>query len=66
MGSAHETISLFTSNISHHILHLSLEDRQTLTALLRWDPSVTDRLMTAIRSVGLPWQRLSFEEEYCL
>ncbi|KAF4615813.1 hypothetical protein D9613_012417 [Agrocybe pediades] len=66
MDLAHNTISLFTSNISRHILHLALNDRQILTALLRWDPSVTDRLATALQSVDLPWQRLSFEEEYCL
>ncbi|KAF9541599.1 hypothetical protein CPC08DRAFT_717117 [Agrocybe pediades] len=66
MDSPHDTISLFTSNISRHILHLALDDRQILTALLRWDPSASDRLTRALRSVNSPWQTLSLEEEYAL
>ncbi|KAF9540981.1 hypothetical protein CPC08DRAFT_756203 [Agrocybe pediades] len=49
MGPAHDTIALFTSNISRHILQLALADRQILTALLRWDPSVSERLTRALR-----------------
>ncbi|KAF4615781.1 hypothetical protein D9613_012397 [Agrocybe pediades] len=64
MGSVHDTISRSTSNITRNILQLALDDRQILTALLRWDPNVSDRLTRALQSVDLPWQRLSFEEEY--
>ncbi|KAF9548106.1 hypothetical protein CPC08DRAFT_715647 [Agrocybe pediades] len=64
MGSVHDTIALFTSNISGHILQLALEDRQTLTALLKWDPTVSGRLTRALQFVESPWHRLSFEEEY--
>ncbi|KAF9542662.1 hypothetical protein CPC08DRAFT_824249, partial [Agrocybe pediades] len=66
MGSVHNDIALSTSNICHHILQLTLDERQILTALLRWDPGVSDRLARALQSVNLLWQRLSFEEEYSL
>ncbi|KAF4615805.1 hypothetical protein D9613_012419 [Agrocybe pediades] len=63
-GSVQHTIALFTSNILHHILQLAFEDRHTLTALLRWDPTVSDRLAGALRDVDSAFHRLSFEEEY--
>ncbi|KAF9541704.1 hypothetical protein CPC08DRAFT_824352 [Agrocybe pediades] len=66
MDSAHDTIALLTSKISHYILHLAPEDRNTLIALLRWDPSVSHRLTRALQSVDLTWQKLVFEEEYAL
>ncbi|KAF9542663.1 hypothetical protein CPC08DRAFT_439018 [Agrocybe pediades] len=66
MDGVHETILIFTSNISRHILQLALDDRQILTALLRWDPSVSNRLIRALQSVDSPWKRQSLEEEYFL
>ncbi|KAF4615747.1 hypothetical protein D9613_012401 [Agrocybe pediades] len=66
MGSVQDAIALTTSNICSHIMKLEVADRQTLTALLKWDPSVSDRLTRALQYVKLPWQRLSFEEDYAL
>ncbi|KAF9553762.1 hypothetical protein CPC08DRAFT_713486 [Agrocybe pediades] len=66
MGSVQVNISLITSSICCYILQLGLDDRQILTALLKWDPSASDRLTRALQSVDLPWQKLSFEEEYSL
>ncbi|KAF4615812.1 hypothetical protein D9613_012416 [Agrocybe pediades] len=66
MSSVQDTIDLFTSNISLHILKLEVADRETLIALVKWDPSVSDRLTRALRSVDSPWRRISIEEEYAL
>ncbi|KAF9548101.1 hypothetical protein CPC08DRAFT_823547 [Agrocybe pediades] len=66
MDDEHDTIALFTSSISRHILQLEVEDRQTLTALLRWEPSVSNRLTRVLQLVDSPWKRQSLEEDYFL
>ncbi|KAF9541698.1 hypothetical protein CPC08DRAFT_770560 [Agrocybe pediades] len=64
MDSVHDTISFFASSISRHILQIALDDREILTALLRWDPSVSDHLIRALHSVDSPWKRKNLEEDY--
>ncbi|KAF9548098.1 hypothetical protein CPC08DRAFT_794684 [Agrocybe pediades] len=47
MGSVHDAVALLTSNISGYILQLDVDERKILTALLRWDPNIFNRLPIA-------------------